>query len=258
MVISIPTIYSQIKESYKIIFAVVGIAITIQLSSKIPMDFFESSIIASTAIVMSPLAVSVSSFVISRIYGGSKIFGKSYFILGLSYMLFFIGEAMFYFYMDPTDNYEHRIIAEMMFLVSTPLLIAHIIINIRYFAEKLESYQKMLLVVIPVVIVVGYGLSLLDAYSENPGGYFFNLLVVAESGTSLGFIIVAFTVFRQTVLFVPWFLLLIGILFGTMGDLLYRYTDTIAFYDFADPATGLWLASSMMVIYALYQHQKSI
>jgi hypothetical protein len=258
MVISIPTVYSQIKESYKIIFAVVGIAVTIQLSSKIPIEFFESSIIASTAIVMFPLAVSISSFAVSRIYGGSKIFGKSYFILGLSYMLFFIGEAMFYFYMDPTGNYEHRIFAEMMFLVSTPLLITHIIINIRYFAEKLETYQKILLVVIPAVIVAGYGMSLLDTYSENTDGYFFNLLVIAESAASLGFIIVAFTVFRQTVLFVPWFLLLIGILFGTAGDLLYRYTDTITFYDFADPATGLWLASSMMVIYALYKHQKSI
>lgn len=258
MVISIPTIYSQIRESYKIIFAIVMIAIVIQLSSTIPVEFFESSIVASTAIVIFPLAVSISSFIVSRIYGGSKIFGKSYFILGLSYMLFFIGEAMFYFYMDPSGNYEHKIFAEMMFMISTPLLITHIIINIRYFTEKLETYQKILLVVIPTVIVVGYGLALFEAYSENPDEYFFNLLVIVQSATSLGFIIVAFTIFRQTVLFVPWFLLLIGILFGTTGDILYRYTDTIAFYDFADPATGLWLASSMMMIYALYKHQKTI
>ncbi len=258
MVISVPTIYSQVRESYKIILVILGIAIAIQLSPKIPIEFFESAIVASTAIVILPLAVSISSFAVSRIYGGSKIFGKSYFILGISYMLFFIGEALFYFYMDPSGNYEHRIWAEMMFMFSTPLLITHIIINIRYFAEKLETYQKILLVVIPIVIVSGYGMVLLEAYSENTDEYLFNLLVIAQSAASLGFIIVAFTVFRQTALFVPWFLLLIGILFGTTGDILYRYTDTISFYDFADPATGLWLASSMMVIYALYKHQKSI
>ena len=258
MVISIPSIYSQVKESYKIILAVISIAITIQLSSKIPIEFLESSIIASTAIVLFPLAVAIASFVVSRIYGGSKIFGKSYFILGISYMLFFIGEAMFYFYMDPTGDYEYRIFAEIMFLISTPLLITHIIINIRYFAEKLETYQKILLITVPSIIVTGYGIVSFDTSLENTDDYFFNLIIIAESAASLGFILVAFTVFRQTVLFVPWFLLLIGILFGTAGDILYRYTDMIASYDFADPATGLWLSSSMMIIYALYKHQKSI
>ena len=235
-----------------------AVAIIIQLSSKIPIDFFESEIVASTAIVIFPLAVAISSFAVSRNYGGSKIFGKSYFILGVSYSLFFLGEATFYFYMDPFGEYEFKIFSEMMFLTSMTLLIMHIVINIRYFAEKFENYQKIMLVVIPSVIVVGYGISLLGALSENPDGYFFNLVVTAQSAVSLGLIIVAFTVFRQTALFVPWFLLLIGFLFSTMGDTLYRYTDTIASYDTTDPATGLWLASSMMVIYALYKHQKSI
>ena len=234
------------------------VAITIQLSSKIPIDFFESEIIASTAIVIFPLAVAISSFAVSRNYGGSKIFGKSYFILGVSYLLFFLGEATFYFYIDPFGESGFRMFTEMMFLTSMTLLIMHIVINIRYFAEKFENYQKIMLIVIPSVIVVGYGISLLGAISENPNGYFFNLVVTAQSAVSLGLIIVAFTVFRQTALFVPWFLLLIGFLFSTMGDTLYRYTDTIASYDTTDPATGLWLASSMMVIYALYKHQKSI
>ena len=258
LVVTIPTIRSQLRESYKIILTVLGVAIGIQLSSKIPLDFFESEIVPSIAIVILPLAVALSSFAVSRNYDGSKIFGKSYFILGVSYLLFFLGEATFYFYIDPFEAFEFEIFTEMLFLTSMTLLIAHIIINIRYFAEKFETYQKIILVIIPVVIVTGYGVSLLGALSDNPEGYFFNLIVTAQSAISLGLIIVAFTVFRQTALFVPWFLLLIGFLLSTMGDTLYRYTDTIASYDTADPATGLWLASSMMVIYALYKHQKSI
>ena len=258
MVITIPTIRSQLRESYKIILTILVVAIAIQLSSKIPLDFFESEIVASTAIVILPLAVAISSFTVSRNYGGSKIFGKSYFILGVSYLLFFLGEATFYFYIDSFGESEFRMFTEIMFLTSMTLLIMHIIINIRYFTEKFETYQKILLVVIPSIIVVGYGISLIGALSDNPDGYFFNLIVTAQSAVSLGLIIVAFTVFRQTALFVPWVLLLIGFLFSTMGDTLYRYTDTVASYDTADPATGLWLASSMMVIYALYKHQKSI
>ena len=88
MVVTIPGIYSHIKESYKIILVIVGIAFTIQFTSTISTDIFESSFVASTVITVLPLIVAISCFVISRIYGGSKVFGKSYFILGLSYIVF--------------------------------------------------------------------------------------------------------------------------------------------------------------------------
>ena len=258
MVISIPTIYSQVKESYKIILVIICISIAIQISPKIPINFFESSIIASTAITILPLVVAISCFVISANYGGSKVFGKSYFVLGLSYIAFFIGEGLFYFYMDVYEDYSYKIIAEGAFMISMPLLLTHIIINIRYFVEKLEKYQIILLTVIPLVIVSGYSLAMLTNSAFTLDDYLFNLIFVIESAVVLGFTIVAFTIFRETALFAPWFLLLIGILFNTVGDIWYRYTDTISFYNFSDPATGLWLASSMMIIYALYKHQKSI
>ena len=160
--------------------------------------------------------------------------------------------------MDVHEEYGFRIISEILFIASTPLLLAHIIINIRYFVEKLEKYQKILLVIVPIMIVIGYSLVIMTNPPDIIDDYFFNLIFVTEVALVLGFTIVAFTIFRHTALFVPWFLLLIGILFGTAGSTLYRYTDTIAVYDVADPTTGLWLASSMMIIYALYKHQKSI
>ena len=258
MVISQPTVYSQVRESYKIILAIIGIAITIQLSSKIPIEFFESTVVASTAIVFLPLAVAISSFVISKIYGGSKVFGKSYFILGVSYFAFFAGEAFFYFYMDMQNDYSYSFISEIAFMISMSLLLTHIIINIRYFAEKLEQYQKVLLVIIPTVIFAGYLLILGTNSSFNLEEHLFNLILVIQSVITLGFTIVAFTVFRQTALFAPWFLLLIGFFLSTAGDILYHYTDIISKYDTTDPTTGLWLASSMVIIYALYKHQKSI
>ncbi len=258
MVISTHTIYSQIRESYKIILVILGIAIGIQLSSKMQVEFFGSAIITNTSIVIFPLAVAISSFVIFKIYGGSRIFGKSYFILGLSYMAFFIGEGLFYFYFEPFNDFQHSIIAEICFIVSMPLLLTHIIINIKYFAEKIEPYQKGLAIIIPTAIILGYSLILTVNPLEDASDFYFNLIFVLEAAVVLGFTVIAFTVFRQTVLFAPWFLLLIGILFSTAGDVLYRYTDTISSYDVSDPTTSLWLASSMMIIYALYKHQKSI
>lgn len=248
------SIYLQVRESYKVILVIVGVAIFIQQSSKIPLEFFESSIIASTSITMLPLAVALACFVTSRIYGGSKIFGKSYFLLGLSYVAFFVGEALYYFYMDIQDDYSYSVIADIFFIISMPLLLGYIIINVRYFVEKLEYHQKVLLVVIPVTIFSTYLVMWINSSNEN----LLSLVLIAESVLVLGFTVVAFTAFRQTALFGPWFLLLVGILCSTTGDILYHYMYNVSLYDFTEPTTGLWLASSMIIIYALYKHQKSI
>ena len=251
------TVLSQLKESYKIFLLVAGIAIFIQYSSLIPADFFESSVLPSMAMTFLPLAVAFFSFVTSRVYGFSKVFGRSYFVFGLSYVLFFAGEALFYFYMEPFDDYSYGFISEFAFMTSMTLLLFHIIINIRYFSEKLEAYQKIILVAIPLVTFFGF-FSVLEFNSDNFDKTALNLFFILQSSVSLSLIVVGFTVFRHTVLFGPWFLLLVGILLSTAGDFSFRYVDIVSTFSYTDSAVGLWLASSMIMIYALYEHQKSI
>lgn len=251
------TILSQFKESYKILLLVAGIAIFIQYSSIIPVDFFESSILPSMAMTFLPLSVAIFSFVISKLYGFSKVFGRSYFIFGLSYVFFFAGEALFYFYMDVYDDYSVDFVSAWMFAISMTLLLFHIIINIRYFSEKLDGYQKIILVVTPLIIFFGF-FSMLEFNSDNFNKTILNLFFILQSSVALSLIIVGFTIFRHTILFGPWFLLLIGILLSTAGDLSFRYVDIVSTFSYTDSAVGLWLASSMVMIYALYEHQKSI
>ncbi len=114
------------------------------------------------------------------------------------------------------------------------------------------------LFVCPLIIIVGYSIIFTVHSFEVTNDFYFNLIFVIESSIVLGFTAVAFPLFRQTVLFTPWFLLLVGTLFSITGDTLYKYTDTITSYDYTDPTTSLWLTSSMTMIYALYKHQKSI
>ena len=251
------TILSQFKESYKILLLVAGIAIFIQYSSIIPIDFFESLILPNMAMTFLPLAVAIFSFVISKLYGFSKVFGRSYFIFGLSYVFFFAGEALFYFYMDVYGDYSVEFVSSWMFAISMTLLLFHIVINIRYFSEKLERYQQIILVVIPLVTFFGF-FSVLEFNSDNFDKTILNLFFILYSSISLSLIIVAFTVFRYTILFGPWFLLLIGILLSTTGDFSFRYVDIVSTFSYTDLSVGLWLASSMVMIYALYKHQKSI
>ena len=204
-----------------------------------------------------PLVVAIFSFAVSKLYGFSKVFGRSYFILGVSYVFFFAGEGLFYFYMDVYGDFSLNFVAEWLFVVSMTLLLFHIVINIRYFSEKLELYQKIILITIPLVIFFGF-FSILEFNSDNFDKNIFSLLFVFHSSIALGLIAVAFTVFRHTVLFAPWFLFLIGITLGTAADFSFRYTDVVSTFSYTDPAVGLWLSSSMVIIYALYKHQKSI
>ena len=143
-----------------------------------------------------PLLVTISCFVISKMYG-SKVFGKSYFMLGLSYLSYFIGEVIYFFYVD-TLNLEDPIIADLFFIISPPLLITHIIINIRYFAEKLEDYQKILLIIIPTLIILGYSLFVNITPPEDRPDFYFNLIFVSLSSAMLAFTTVGFTTFRHT------------------------------------------------------------
>ena len=255
---TIQTISSQLKESYKIILLVFAAAITLQFSSYIPLEFFKSDIVIRVSTIILPLAVAASSFVISKIYGGSKVFGKSYFLLGLGFVAYFLGEAVYFFLVDPGSDSDSTFLGDIFFLVSYPIVFAHVIINIRYFAEKLEDYQKILLIIIPTITILFYSLLVNLNPFEDSSEFYYSLLFVSESAIMLGLTIVAFTVFRHTALFVPWFLLLIGFLIGVIGDVIYNYAYTIGFFDFGNPSLGLWLASNMMIVYALYKHQKSI
>ena len=68
MVISTPTLYSQIKDFYKTILVILGIAVSIQLISLVQIEWFESYLITSAAITFSLFGVAISCFVISNMY----------------------------------------------------------------------------------------------------------------------------------------------------------------------------------------------
>ena len=209
------------------------------------------------AIVVAPLVVSVSCFAISKMYGNSKVFGKSYLLLGVGFVSIFLGELVFFHYVDTLLNYEYEFLGEILIFFGYPLMMAHIVINIHYFVEKLKVFQKILLVMIPVVLILIYSIVVIES-SQIDEDFFYYLSFVSASSIVLALTIVAFTLFRQTVLFSAWFVLLVGITMGTIGDILYNYAYTLGIYSFGDFSNVLWIASPLIMIYALYKHQKSI
>ncbi|MBA4718617.1 MAG: hypothetical protein HRO68_05825 [Nitrosopumilus sp.] len=137
-------------------------------------------------------------------------------------------------------------------------MMAHIVINVRYFVEKLENSQKSLLIGLPVVIILGYSLVVTNMPLEDTGEFYYYLPFVSASSIVLGLATVAFTLSRQTALISAWFVLLIGLVIGTIGDILYNYAATLGIYSVNDFSNVFWISSSSIIIYALYKHQKSI
>ncbi len=235
-----------------IIFAIIATAYFIGVT----LEHADVPLFIRTAIVAGPIAVSVSCVLIAKRYDNSKIFGKSYLLLGIGYLFTFVGEGIFFYHVDNLGLLDYVILGDAFILASYPFMMAHIAINIKYFAEKLEAWQWMLFAGVFAVILSVYSVSLLN--SDNMDDFLYYLVFVSASSIVLGLAAVAFTMFRQTVLSSAWFVLLIGITLGTMGDVMYNHASTLGTYGFEDFSNILWITSTMIMIYALYEHRKNM
>ncbi len=251
------TFSHELKKSYKIPLIIFAASVSFYVITILaqPLDL---SIFTRVSIVVTPLAVAVYSILVSKHYGYSKIFGKSYLLLGLGFFVTFVGELVFFYHVDSLGLDEYGALGDILIYLSYLFMMAHIAINIRYFVEKLEVYQKLLLVAIPVGIILVYSMVLAGVTLENENDFYYHLSFVSVSSIVLGLATVAFTLFRKTALTSAWFVLLIGMAVGTIGDIFYNYTSTLGIYSFSDSSFVLWTASSLIMIYALYKHQRSI
>ena len=132
-------------------------------------------------------------------------------------------------------------------------------INIRYFADRLIPYQKALLVVIPIAMVLSYSVLVLGTgdvdYVEFPNA----LVAIVFSSLTVSFAVVGFTLFKKSKLIIAWFFLLIGMFAGAAGDVANYYLVALGdFTTISNYSTTLWVASYAVMIYSLYRHQKAI
>lgn len=249
----------KIQFPYKILFVIVVVMGTFHvfLQSQSPTDELYLGI--GVLLVTMSLAVSISCFVVSKIYDYSRIFGISYLILGMGYFFSFLGELSFVYYIDWLGEESSPILGEISFLILYVLILTHMAINIRYFADRLLSYQKILLAVIPVVMVLSYTYIVLDTGDVDYSQFPYSLVVISLSSLTVSFAVVGFTLFKKSALIIAWFLLLMGMFIGTVGDLANYYLVALGdFNSISNYSTTLWVASNAIMIYALYRHQKAV
>ena len=254
---SIKKITSSIN--YKVLGVIVVLTVAYQISLYLvdPEKFNVPEFLYLAGI----LACAVASFIVSKRYRGSKVFGKAYLFLGLAFVSWFIGDLGYVYYdhilqLDPYPNPF-----DLFFALSYVFACLHLYLNTRYFRPNWNSEMKSLVIILPIVMGVAYTLVAYAEwgdYEELPFDLVYGNIWVIGASAELGLVILGAIVFRRSVLKEVWLLLVIGIFIWTVGDIWYVYTELFEAFDNTHPTNTLWMASFMVVIYALYKHRKVV
>ena len=92
------SIFQEIRRSYKIPVIICIFAATVATSLKFQIGMFEEFTVFGVLMVGLPLLTAIASFTVSRKYGDSKIFGRSYFLLSCGFFCVFLGELLYFVY----------------------------------------------------------------------------------------------------------------------------------------------------------------
>lgn len=246
--------------SYKIIAGIATLVITFHVF----INYFTTGDNADTIIsvfsILNPFIVSVIGFVIAIRYRRSMIFGKSYLSLAIAYLGIFLGEIIYMIY-DVVYNIEpYPSIADVFFFIQYPLLLVHLILNIKFFTPKINKLAKIWIIAMPIGVLLTYSMLFT---MENIGNilefdFLYGAVFVYFSSLTLSFAVVGTIIFKEGVIGKAWILLTVGILLNTIGDTWYYNLELTEAYDLFHPVNMFWYAGYWLVMYALIKHKKII
>ncbi|HSG73915.1 MAG TPA: histidine kinase [Nitrosopumilaceae archaeon] len=239
----------------RIIFGILGVGVVIYaLLNTLNEDTAGNLAFALSVGIAS--GVAVSSFIVSKRYWGTAVFGKSYLALGFAYFSYALAEVLYYTFDLILGIEPYPSVADIFFFGLYPLTITHLILNIRFFNAKISKPSKIWLPLIPIVFLIVYGYISFTEFEEANFDFYYGMIFVAIASITLSIAILGASVFRQGVIGVAWLLLVIGILMNATGDLWYYHLEVFGEYFDAHPVTVVWYVSNLVMIYALYKHQK--
>ena len=212
---------------------------------------------------VNPLATSIASFVVWKWYGGSLVFGRAYFFLGMGYFMVFTAELTYLIYDLVLNIDPYPSVADVFFFALYPFTLIHLILNIKFFKLKILQTEKKWLFIIPIFIIITYvGFSILSTSGESEDyisfDFFYGLVFTIGSAVTLAFAIVGAKIFREGALGTVWLLLVIGILVNTIGDVWYYHLEIFEQYNLMHPVNIFWYSSYWLMVYALYRHKKEM
>lgn len=244
--------------NYKFLILIVLAAVIFQFALTFIFTSEDSDLIISVVSFINPLAVAVIGFFLAYRYKGSLVFGKSYLFLSLGFFSLFVAEVVYSVYDLVLDIEPYPSIADIFFFAYIPLLIAHLVLNIKFFQPSTKSITKIWVSVIPIVITVSYVIFSISETGETNFDFYYGSIFVATTSIALALTILGTKIFKEGALGKSWWILLLGILALTFADDWYYYLEIIEEYDLTHPVNILWYAGYWIIAYALLKHKKTI
>jgi len=208
--------------------------------------------------IASPLAVGIAALVISKRYWKSDVLGKSYLALSTAFLFVSLGEISyilleFVFNIDPYPSF-----ADIFFFLLYPLSMIHLIINIRFFAEKITMPNILGIIALASVLTLSYSYFAFVEIQEFNFDFAYGIIFVSGSSAVLATAIFGAKVMSKIPLGRAWLILLFGITLGMVGDFWYNLLEISGSYTVVHIVNLTWYGSYWVIVYSLFKHSKII
>ena len=240
------------KINFKIIllliFGNVGLYFVINL-----LEENSANEVISGVMIVFPLITCVSSFVIAGLNKMSKTFGRSFFILGIGYLLIFVGETIYTIEDLLLNTSPYPSIADAFFISAYPCQIIYSTIHIRYFQPRVRKSAVIGMSLVVLLLTLTYFFIFPDILSNLSFELFYGSFFIMFSATTLSITAYGASLFRNGFLATSWFVLLVGLIMNTGADIGYYHLEALNQYDSKNPVNALWFVGYWVVTYSLYK-----
>jgi len=250
---------TKIKSNvnYRVIAAIVVSSIVFQVFNSVsgPPDTFNIFVIIGIA-GLAPCFI--LSFVVAKRYRDSEVFGRAYLALAIAYLLYFVGDSIYYYYDFALQETPYPSIADLFYLAFEPFILYHLVKNIAYFKRRFDIPTIMWMAAMPIAIVASYAYLSYAEMGEFNFDFYYSMIFVTAASIPLPFAILGTLVFRHSILASIWSLLALGISLNIFADVWYYYLELFGQYTDSHPVYVFWIAGYAFVSYALIKHLKDI
>ena len=217
------------------------------------IDFFE---------ILEPVeygAVGVMAiFYAKRFNWKIEIFSKSYFALGISYLLLVPGMVAYYYYELYAPNESHFVtISGILFTLYNPFIIYHLATNCHYFKRKFSFSEKFFIFSLPLIVIFSYAFLIFKFQGMMTPDSLLSFPDLLLNPVAMVFAIIGIRTFKNSFLGIAWMFTAIGILLIEIADFGYVYLELFDLYSRDNPIQNLFHISNMIMLYGLYKHYRT-
>jgi hypothetical protein len=204
----------------------------------------------------SAFATALAAIFVGGTYSQSKVFGRSFIILGIGYFFIFVGETIYTFQDFVMFDDPYPSVADPFFLLAYPFIISHMIINIRFFKPKIRKRSILWMIGLGLAIFSSYFVLSFSQTSELNFEFYYGLAFIVPPSVSIPITVYGVLLFNGGVIGKAWLILLFGNLANAVGDVWYYHLETLGQYDLNHPVNICWFFAYWIIVYAIYKHRR--